>query len=50
MEYRNIKELLDLYFNAETTLSQEKSLRDYFTSDGVDKRLKPYIAYQPHHL
>ena len=44
MEYRKIKELLDLYFNAETTLSQEKSLRDYFTSDGVDKRLKHYIA------
>ena len=44
MEYSNIKELLDLYFNGETTLSQEKSLRDYFTSDRVDKRLKPYKA------
>ena len=44
MEYSKIKDLLDLYFKGKTTLVQEKSLRIYFTSDGVDERLKPYTA------
>ncbi len=44
MEYSKIKDLLDLYFKGKTTLGQEKSLRIYFTSDGIDERLKPYAA------
>ena len=44
MEYSKIEDLLDLYFKGKTTLGQEKSLRIYFTSDGVDERLKPYTA------
>ena len=44
MEYSKIKDLLDLYFKGNTTLDQEKSLRTYFNSEGVDDRLKPYTV------
>ena len=44
MDYSKIKDLLDLYFKGKTTLGQEKSIRIYFTSDGVDERLKSYTA------
>ncbi len=44
MEYSKIKDLLGIYFNGETTLEQEKSLRVYFNSNQVDPRLKPYVV------
>lgn len=44
MEYSKIKDLLDLYFKGNTTLDQEMSLRNYFNSEGVDDRLKPYTV------
>lgn len=44
MEYSKINGLLDVYFNGETTLEQEKSLRIYFNSNQVDPRLKPYVV------
>ena len=45
MEYSKIKDLLDLYFQGNTTLDQETSLRTYFYSEDVDDRLKPYVAF-----
>ncbi|PHN04461.1 hypothetical protein [Flavilitoribacter nigricans] len=42
MEYQPIKDLLDRYFEGETTLEEEKQLRAYFTDGPVDKRLQPY--------
>lgn len=42
MEYQPIKNLLDRYFQGETTLEEEKSLRRYFTDGPVDERLQEY--------
>jgi hypothetical protein len=43
MTYEKIKELLDKYFEGETSLEDEKILRGYFSSPNmVDKRLKAY--------
>lgn len=42
MEYQPIKNLLDKYFQGETTLAEEKKLKDYFSSGPVDERLMEY--------
>ena len=44
MEIKKIESLLDKYLNAETTLQEERILRDYFTNNRVESHLK---AYQP---
>jgi hypothetical protein len=44
----NIDELLDKYFEGETTTEEERSLRTFFASDEVPQRLasyKPMFAY-----
>lgn len=43
MELNKIEQLLDAYFEGETSLDQEKALRDYFTSDNVSDHLEMYI-------
>lgn len=43
MESQRIHILLQKYFEAETTLSEENELITYFTSDKVDENLKMYI-------
>lgn len=44
IEVKYIKVLLDKYFNAETTLEEEETLRKYFEGDNTDKEL---ISYKP---
>lgn len=42
MEYQAIKNLLDRYFQGETTLEEEQTLREYFRAGPVDERLTTY--------
>ncbi|GHU88129.1 hypothetical protein FACS1894155_02380 [Bacteroidia bacterium] len=38
----NIKQLLDLYFEGQTSLQEEQILRDYFKRDDIDESLTEY--------
>ncbi|MGB3775480.1 MAG: hypothetical protein WA951_09515 [Leeuwenhoekiella sp.] len=40
---KNIEQLLDAYFEGESTLPQETQLREYFTGGGVAPHLEKYI-------
>lgn len=40
MKYEAIKELLDRYWEGETSLEEERSIKAYFNSGHVDERLK----------
>jgi hypothetical protein len=42
MAYNEIKELLDKYFEGETSLEEENRLRTYFTQENIPKALRPY--------
>ncbi len=42
MELVNIEKLLDKYFEGETTLSEEKELRTYFTREHIPSHLEKY--------
>ena len=42
MELANIESLLDFYFEGETSLDQEKILRNYFSSANVAPHLMAY--------
>ena len=42
MDYNMIKDLLDKYWNCETSLEEEAELRTYFSSGEVHKDLKSY--------
>jgi len=42
MEYNKINNLLDSYFEGETTLENEATLREYFQNKEIDGRLKVY--------
>jgi len=44
MELANIEKLLEKYENAETTLAEEKALKNYFSSDNVAPHLQEYQA------
>ncbi len=42
MELDNIEKLLDKYFEANTTVAEEETLRDYFSKDSVATHLEQY--------
>ena len=42
MELANIEKLLEKYLNAETTIAEEKALKNYFSSDKVAPHLQEY--------
>lgn len=42
MEYQQIRTLLDRYFEGETTLADERLLREYFSGVEIDNRLREY--------
>ncbi|NLP58369.1 hypothetical protein [Lutibacter sp. B1] len=42
MELANIEKLLDKYLNAETTVAEEKELRNYFSEKNVAPHLQEY--------
>jgi len=42
MESLNIEKLLQKYFDATTTVAEEQTLREYFTSDSVATHLEQY--------
>ena len=44
MELANIEKLLEKYLNAETTIAEEKELKNYFTSNNVAPHLQEYQA------
>ena len=45
MESIKIEQLLEAYFEAETTLEEEKILREYFNSGDVEDHLKVYQSF-----
>jgi len=42
MEYQQIKKLIDRYFQGETSVEEEQTLRRYFASGKIDERLQEY--------
>lgn len=42
MELHNIELLLEKYFEGETSIAEEKALRDYFSTQDVAQHLKQY--------
>ena len=44
MELANIEKLLEKYLDAETTIAEEKVLKNYFLSDNVAPHLQEYQA------
>ncbi|MBU8892922.1 MAG: hypothetical protein KOO66_09085 [Bacteroidales bacterium] len=51
MDLKKIKALLEKYYSGDTTLDEEKILREYFSSDIIDKELiadKDIFLYQIH--
>jgi hypothetical protein len=44
MELVNIEKLLQKYLSAETSIAEEKKLKNYFTSDNVAPHLEEYQA------
>lgn len=44
MELANIEKLLEKYLNAETSVSEEKELKNYFSSGNVAPHLQEYEA------
>lgn len=45
MELANIEKLIEKYENAETSLAEEQSLKDYFQTNAVPAHLEEYKAY-----
>ncbi|MCK5170760.1 MAG: hypothetical protein KAQ75_12855, partial [Bacteroidales bacterium] len=51
MDLKKIKALLERYYNGDTTSAEEKILREYFSSDIIDKEFvadKDIFLYQTH--
>lgn len=42
MEYNNVQQLLDRYFEGETSIQEEQQLRSYFASTDVDVAFEMY--------
>lgn len=48
MELDKVKKLIEKYFEAETSLQEEKFLKEYFSGDLIDEELaqyKPFFGY-----
>lgn len=48
MEKDNVRKLLDLYFDGDTTLAQERALREYFRSENLPEEFswcRPLFGY-----
>ncbi|MCK9449834.1 MAG: hypothetical protein M0Q41_12775 [Bacteroidales bacterium] len=45
MKTKKIIQLLQRYFNGESTLLEEQSLKDYFLSENIAEELKEYSGY-----
>lgn len=45
MELHKVEELLAKYFDGETTLNEERTLKDYFTSDDVAPQFENYRSF-----
>ncbi|MFD1316148.1 hypothetical protein [Namhaeicola litoreus] len=56
MESGNIEKLLEKYFEAETTLAEEKQLKEYFSGNQIAEHLAQYRAFfgyfkeEPNHI
>ena len=42
MEFNKIEDILDKYFQGETSIAEEKELKDYFSSPNVAQHLEQY--------
>jgi hypothetical protein len=42
MEFNKIEDILEKYFQGETTIAEEKELKDYFSSPNVAQHLEQY--------
>lgn len=49
MEHIKIEQLLERYFEGETTLAEEKTLKSYFSSSTVPPHLEHYIPLFKHY-
>jgi len=45
MKTKEVKQLLQRYFNGETTIEEERKLEAYFRSEEVDKELEQYAEF-----
>lgn len=45
MESGKIEKLLEKYFEAETTLAEERQLKDYFSGEDIAEHLSEYRSY-----
>lgn len=51
MEFNKIEDILEKYFQGETSIAEEKELKDYFSSPNVAQHLeqyKPMFGYFSH--
>jgi hypothetical protein len=42
MDYHTVQQLIESYFQGETSLQEEARLRQYFSQPEIDERLRPY--------
>lgn len=45
MDYNNIEELVERYFECNTTIQEERTLREYFRSEDIPETLRVYRDY-----
>jgi hypothetical protein len=44
MDFENIKDLIEKYWRCETSIEEEKFLKEYFSQPGIPEDLKPYAG------
>ncbi len=50
MDYNKIQTILDKYWNGETSIEEEKVLKQYFSGKAVDNRLEEYRPLFQHYI